>query len=318
MDAPVDFDASEVSALDAYSRAVVKVVEDVGPAVVSIARRSRRGPAGAGSGLAFTPDGYVLTNAHVVDGAHELEVGFTDGSTARANVVGLDHTTDVAVLRASAPPPRHAELGASSSLKVGQLVVAIGNPLGFSSTVSAGVVSALGRTMRARDGRAMEGIIQSDVALNPGNSGGPLVDSRGRVVGVNTAIILGAQGISFSVPIDTAKWVLTELLTVGRVRRGWLGISGQNRPLARDLARHLGLPNQTCVEVSGFDRRGPAQGAGLHQGDLVVELDGRPVASVDDLHRALSRWPLPSALRLRVVGERKLVDLEVAPAEAPT
>lgn len=317
MDAPVDFEAQ---ALDAYSAAVVKVVEDVGPAVVSISRRSRRGPAGAGSGLAFTPDGYVLTNAHVAAGAEELDVGFTDGSSARGHVVGIDHATDVAVVRVASAAPRHAELGTSATLKVGQLVVAIGNPLGFSSTVSAGVVSALGRTMRARDGRAMEGIIQSDVALNPGNSGGPLVDSRGRVVGVNTAIILGAQGISFSVPIDTAKWVLAELMSVGRVRRGWLGISGQNRPLARDLARQLGIPNETCVEVSGFDRRGPAQAAGLRPGDLVVGLGGRPVASVDDLHRALSRWPLPegaSVLSLKIVRERKLVDVEVSPTEAP-
>ncbi len=317
MDAPVDFDAQ---ALDAYSAAVVKVVEDVGPAVVSISRRTRRGPAGAGSGLAFTPDGYVLTNAHVAAGAHELEVGFTDGSSARGHVVGFDHATDVAVVRVSSAAPRHAALGTSAALKVGQLVVAIGNPLGFSSTVSAGVVSALGRTMRARDGRAMEGIIQSDVALNPGNSGGPLVDSRGRVVGVNTAIILGAQGISFSVPIDTAKWVLAELMSVGRVRRGWLGISGQNRPLARDLARRLGIANETCVEVSGFDRRGPAEAAGLRQGDLLVGLDGGPVASVDDLHRALSRWPLPAqakALTLKVVRDRKLLDVEVSPTEAP-
>ncbi len=295
----------------------MKVAEDVGPAVVSLSRRTRRGPSGAGSGLAFTPDGYVLTNAHVVAGAHELEVGFTDGSAARAHVVGLDHATDVAVVRVSGPAPRHAELGASARLRVGQLVVAIGNPLGFSSTVSAGVVSALGRTMRSRDGRAMEGIIQSDVALNPGNSGGPLVDSRGRVVGVNTAIILGAQGISFSVPIDTARWVVAELMTVGRVRRGWLGISGQNRPIARDLARQLGLGNETCVEISGFDRRGPAESAGLRQGDLVVGLDGRVVASVDDLHRALSRWPVPSVLRLRVVRDRTLVDVAIEPVEAP-
>jgi S1-C subfamily serine protease len=317
MDAPLDFDASDSDALDAYSSAVVKVAEDVGPAVVSLSRRTRRGPSGAGSGLAFTPDGYVLTNAHVVAGAHELEVGFTDGSAARAHVVGLDHATDVAVVRVSGPAPRHAELGASARLRVGQLVVAIGNPLGFSSTVSAGVVSALGRTMRSRDGRAMEGIIQSDVALNPGNSGGPLVDSRGRVVGVNTAIILGAQGISFSVPIDTARWVVAELMTVGRVRRGWLGISGQNRPIARDLARQLGLGNETCVEISGFDRRGPAESAGLRQSDLVVGLDGRVVASVDDLHRALSRWPVPSVLRLRVVRDRTLVDVAIEPVEAP-
>jgi S1-C subfamily serine protease len=315
MDAPLDFDAE---ALDAYSRSVVSVVEQVGPAVVSIARASRRGPSGAGSGLVFTPDGYVLTNAHVAAGAPALELGFTDGTTGAGHVVGFDHATDLAVVRASGPAPKHAELGSSASLRVGQLVVAIGNPLGFSSTVSAGVVSALGRTMRARDGRAMEGIIQSDVALNPGNSGGPLVDSRGRVVGVNTAIILGAQGISFSVPIDTARWVVAELITSGRVRRGWLGIAGQNRPLGRDLVRRLGLDHASGVEVSGFDERGPAARSGLKKGDVVVGIDALPVASVDDIHRALGKWPIVAPLRLRVVRERKLVDVDVTPVEAPT
>jgi S1-C subfamily serine protease len=296
----------------------VSVVEEVGPAVVSIARSSRRGPAGAGSGVVFTPDGYVLTNAHVAAGAHELELGYTDGATSRAHVVGLDHATDLAVVRASSPAPRHASFGSSAALRVGQLVVAIGNPLGFSSTVSAGVVSALGRTMRARDGRAMEGIIQSDVALNPGNSGGPLVDSRGRVVGVNTAIILGAQGISFSVPVDTAKWVVAELMTTGRVRRGWLGIAGQNRPLPKDLARRLGLDHASGVEVTGFDERGPASRSGLRQGDVVVGLDGHPVASVDDIHRALQRWPIPGPLAVRVVRSRAIVDVSITAVEAPT
>jgi S1-C subfamily serine protease len=313
--------------LDAYSRAVVNVVDLVGPAVVSIvssARSSRRGPTGAGSGLVFTPDGYVLTNAHVVSGAHQLELGFTDGSTCAAQVVGVDHATDLAVVRASGRILSHAAFGSSAGLRVGQLVVAIGNPLGFSSTVSAGVVSALGRTMRARDGHAMEGIIQSDVALNPGNSGGPLVDSRGRVIGVNTAIILGAQGISFSVPIDTATWVVGELMTSGRVRRGWLGISGQNRPIPRDVTRKAGIAHASGVEVTGFDDRGPAARSGLHVGDVVVGIDGGPVASVDDIHRALGRvpreaggrWPLANAMTLKVIREGRIVDLEVKPAEA--
>ena len=314
MDAPLNFDAD---ALDAYSRAVVGVVEEVGPAVVSIARSSRRGPSGAGSGVVFTPDGYVLTNAHVAAGGHELEVGFTDGSTSRGHVVGLDHATDLAVVRASGPAPKHAAFGDSSALRVGQLVVAIGNPLGFSSTVSAGVVSALGRTMRARDGRAMEGIIQSDVALNPGNSGGPLVDSRGLVVGVNTAIILGAQGISFSVPIDTAKWVVSELMNTGRVRRGWLGIAGQNRPIQRDLAHRLGLGQTTGVEVTGFDEQGPARKSGLRKGDVVVAIDQNVVESVDDIHRALQKWPIVAPLALKVMRDRALVDVDVTPAEAP-
>jgi S1-C subfamily serine protease len=305
--------------LDAYSRAVVHVVEKIGPAVVSIGRSSRRGPAGAGSGVVFTPDGYVLTNAHVAAGADQLELGFTDGSTCAARLVGVDHATDLAVVRATGPTLAHAGFGRSSSLRVGQVVIAIGNPLGFSSTVSAGVVSALGRTMRARDGHAMEGIIQSDVALNPGNSGGPLVDSRGRVIGINTAIILGAQGISFSVPIDTATWVVGELMTSGRVRRGWLGIGGQNRPVPRDVARKLGLAHSSGVEVTGFDDRGPAKAAGLEIGDVVVAVDDKPVASVDDIHRALARlqWPLVAALALRVLRGQRLVDVGVVPAEAP-
>ena len=315
MDAPLGFENEDL--LDAYSHAVVGVVERVGPAVVSIARTTHGGPAGAGSGVVFTPDGYVLTNAHVVAGAHELQLGFTDGSSSPAHLVGLDHATDLAVVRTSAPTPRAAAFGQSSALRVGQLVVAIGNPLGFSSTVSAGVVSALGRTMRSRDGRAMEGIVQSDVALNPGNSGGPLVDSRGYVVGVNTAIILGAQGLSFAIPIDTAKWVVGELMTNGRVRRGWLGIVGQNRPLEREIVRRLGLGNASGVEVSGFDERGPAAKSGLRQGDVVVGVDDSTVSNVDDIHRALQRWPIVSALKLRVVRARALLDLSVMPVEAP-
>jgi S1-C subfamily serine protease len=304
-------------ALDAYSRAVVDVADRVGPAVVSIGRISSRGPAGAGSGVVFTSDGYVLTNAHVVVGAEQLDLGFTDGTTVRAQIVGVDPTTDLAVVRATGSTPKHAELGASSSLRVGQLVVAIGNPLGFSSTVSAGVVSALGRTMRARGGRAMEGIIQSDVALNPGNSGGPLVDSRSRVVGINTAIILGAQGISFSVPVDTAKWVVGELMTRGRVQRGWLGIAGQNRPVPREVARSLGLAHASGVEVTGFDERGPAGKSALRAGDVVVGLDDRPVASVDDIHRVLQKWPEAQSATLRVVRGKILVDVEVTPAPSP-
>jgi S1-C subfamily serine protease len=302
------------------------VVEQVGPAVVSIGRSSKQGPAGAGSGVVFTPDGYVLTNAHVAAGAHQLELGFTDGSSCAAQLVGVDHATDLAVVRAIGPNVGHATFGDSSKLRAGQLVVAIGNPLGFSSTVSAGVVSALGRTMRARDGRAMEGIIQSDVALNPGNSGGPLVDSHGRVVGINTAIILGAQGISFSVPIDTAKWVVGELMTSGRVRRGWLGIAGQNRPIPRDLARRVethdeirgGRVPKSGVEVTGFDERGPAAKSSLRAGDIVVGIDGKPVASVDDIHRALTRlkWPIEAALALRVIRGDRLIDVDVTPAEA--
>jgi S1-C subfamily serine protease len=311
---------TEAEALDAYSRAVVGVVEHVGPAVVSIGRMSKRGPAGAGSGVVFAPDGYILTNAHVVAGSEALEVGFTDGTSSPARLVGVDHATDVAVVRVSGAAPAVGRFGDSSSLRVGQLVVAIGNPLGFSSTVSAGVVSALGRTMRSRDGRAMEGIIQSDVALNPGNSGGPLVDSRGRVVGINTAIILGAQGISFSVPIDTAKWVVGELMTKGRVRRAWLGIAGQNRPVGRELARKLGLAHRTGVEVTGFDERGPAAKSGLRAGDIVMAMDDLPVKSIDDIHRALQdrqRRGVDAPFVLRVIRGRTLLSVTCSSVEAP-
>src|SRR5919201_2746321 len=240
----VRFASSDEELLDAYSHAVTTVVDTVGPAVVSVSL-----PRGGGSGVLFTPDGYLLTNAHVVGRARSVKIGLPDGSTHDGNVIGADPATDLAVAHIDGAHLPAAELGKSAALRVGQLVVAIGNPLGFSFTVSAVEVSALGRSLRAQDGHLMDGIIQTDVALNPGNSGGPLVDSRGRVVGINTAMILGAQGLSFAVPVDTAKWVLGQLMTIGRVRRGYLGIAGQNRPLARGTARRLGLAEDAGVEV---------------------------------------------------------------------
>src|SRR3989475_3395838 len=235
--------SSDEEVLDAYSHAVTSVVDAVGAAVVSVSLRH-----GGGSGVLFTPDGYLLTNAHVVGRAGGVKIGLPDGSTPEGNVVGTDPATDLAVVHIDGAHLPAAELGTSSKLRVGQLVVAIGNPLGFSFTVSAGVVSALGRTLRAQDGRLMDAIIQSDVALNPGNSGGPLVDSHARVVGINTAVILGAQGLSFSVPIDTARWVLAELMQHGRVRRGVLGLAAQTRPIDRRIARHHGLSQTTGVD----------------------------------------------------------------------
>jgi S1-C subfamily serine protease len=311
----VDAPPQDAELLDAYSRAVVAVVDRVGPAVVSLAvsARSAGRREGAGSGVLFTPDGYALTNAHVVRGARRLQALLTDGSVHEAQVVGTDLATDLAVVRLVGDRLPYADLGTSAGLRVGQLVVAIGNPLGFSSTVSAGVVSALGRTMRAQDGRLMESIIQSDVALNPGNSGGPLVDARGRVVGINTAVILGAQGISFSVPVDTARWVLTELMASGRVRRGTLGIAGQNRPLARPLARRLGLAQRSGVEVVKVEGGGPAAAAGVREGDVVVRFDGHAVAGVDDIHRLLNRRPLAEPAELSVVRDGALESLRVAP-----
>jgi len=306
--------------LDAYSRAVVSVVERVGPAVVSIAAGAgplkRGGAVGAGSGVIFTPDGYVLTNSHVVHEATNLGVTLTDGTALRAMLVGDDPVTDLAVIRAEGSGLPIAELGESASLRAGQLVVAIGNPFSFQSTVSAGVISALGRSLRGATGRLIENVIQTDVALNPGNSGGPLVDTRARVIGINTAIIAMAQGISFAVPVDTAKRVVSELLAHGRVRRVYLGIVGQTRPIDRLTARRHALPQTRAVEIVTLDPRGPAAQAGLREGDLVVALGDRAVTTVDDLHRLLVGWPVGDRLEVRVIrGDRRL-DLAVVRVEA--
>jgi S1-C subfamily serine protease len=302
---------ADLEILDAYSRAVVSVVETVGPAVVGVRVAGR----GAGSGVIIAPDGYALTNSHVVGGASRLEATLTDGRTLGARLVGDDPATDLAVIRLDAAALPFAPLGDSETLRVGQLVVAIGSPLGFQSTVSAGVVSALGRSLRGRGGRLIEHVIQTDVALNPGNSGGPLVDSRARVVGVNTAMVAMAQGISFAVPIATAKWVVPQLLAAGRVRRGLLGLAGRQRPLDRRLARAHGLATEAAVEILSVEPTGPAGRAGLREGDLIVTAEGRPVASVDDLHRFLVEWPVGEPARLGVLRRAERLDLRVTPAE---
>jgi S1-C subfamily serine protease len=308
---------SDPELLDAYSRAVISVVEAVGPAVVSIAVDAGRGvkPTGAGSGVIIAPDGYVLTNSHVVNGAARVTATLTDGRTLGATVVGEDPATDLAVIRLQGSGLPHGVLGESAALRVGQLVIAIGNPLGFQSTVSTGVVSALGRSLRSRTGRLIDNIVQTDVPLNPGNSGGPLVDSRGRIVGINTAIIAMAQSISFAIPVDTAKWVVPRLLAEGRVRRGYLGLGAQTRPLDRRLARFHGLDLTHAVEVASVETGGPAAAAGLREGDLLVAADGRPVASVDDLHRLLVEWPPAQALALVVIRAGARVELAVTPRE---
>jgi len=309
----------EAEALDAYSQAVTSVVERVGPAVVSIqvsSSRGRRGE-GAGSGVAFTPDGYLLTNAHVVEGARRLRVTALDGATDEAYVVGVDRATDLAVLRSDRPIP-YAELAVSAALRVGQLCVAIGNPLGFAATVSAGVISALGRAMRGHGGRMLENVIQSDVALNPGNSGGPLVDSRGRVVGINTAVILGAQGLSFSVPSDTARWVAGEILRRGKVVRSWLGIAAQTRPIDPRLRRRLGLTIESGVEITRVEPKGPAAAAGFLSGDILVGLDGKPAPTIDEVQRRLASWPVGQVLRAELLRRTERLERVVFPTEAPT
>ena len=312
---------AEADLLDAYSRAVTAVVDAVGPAVVSISGRGEQHGAepeqiGAGSGVIIAPDGYILTNDHVVHHAKRLTVTLTDGTNFGASVIGKDPATDLAVIRADASGLQSASLGDSSLLRVGQLVIAMGNPFGFQSTVSTGVVSALGRALRSREGRLIESIIQHTAPLNPGNSGGPLVDSRGRVMGINTAIIMIAQGIGFSIPSNTARWVVSQLLSSGRVRRAFLGIAARPRPLDRRLVRYHDLSGDQAVEVLSVDLKSPAGRAGMRISDLIVSVNGQRVASVDDLHRFLSEWPIGEPVTITVLRGKNKADLMVVPTEA--
>jgi len=311
--------------LDAYSAAVAGAVERVGRAVVSVEVRHpvrRRGRPerelpGHGSGFVFTPDGFILTNSHVVHGATHVAVRLPDGRELPADLIGDDPDTDLAVVRVGGDPPTAAPLGDSASLRVGQLVIAIGNPLGFQSTVTAGVVSALGRSFRSVSGRLIDDVIQTDAALNPGNSGGPLVDSRGRVIGVNTAVILPAQGICFAVAINTAKFVAAQLIAHGRIRRGRIGVAGQHVPLLRLAVRAHGLEAKSGVLVTGVEAGSPAERAGLKQGDIIVGFAGQVVGGIDDLHRLLAtdRIGTPAVVAL-LRGADKL-ELSIVPEESP-
>jgi S1-C subfamily serine protease len=309
-------DPREREALDAYSSVVVRVAELLRPAVVNL--RSGRGRReGSGSGILFTPDGFLLTNDHVVRGSERVRVRLGDGREVDGRVVGNDPWTDLAVVQADGGGFPHATLGDSARLRVGQLVVAIGSPFGFESTVTAGVVSALGRTLRSITGHLVDNVIQTDAALNPGNSGGPLVDSRGHVIGINTAIIQPAQGICFAIPINMAKDVLPQLLKHGRVVRGYLGLHARNVPIPAALRRRFGLEQATAVEVSAVEPGGPADQAGLEEDDLIVALAERPTATVDDLHKLLTQLPVevPAAVML-LRGERRLERM-VLPTEYP-
>src|SRR5712692_4437889 len=297
--------------LDAYSQAVIRVVERVGPSVAHI-RRGR----GGGSGVVIAPDGYLLTNAHVVEGATAVEVVFADGAMYPAPVVGSDPTTDLAVVRVLGPTLPSAELADSDKLKVGQLVIAIGDPLGLQSTVTTGVVSALGRSLDARNGRLIENVIQTDAALNPGNSGGPLVDTHGGVVGINTAIIAMAQGIAFAIPSATARLVASTLIREGRVRRAQLGISGAPTPIGRQLAHALGLDVLSGVRVIEVAAGTPAQRAGVRPGDILVRLDGAPLATLSQLQRALSSERIGTPTQLTLIRRGERITLSVTPAEA--
>ena len=315
--------------LDAYSQAVVGAAEKISPSVVKIdVVQSGRGRAGqprerqgGGSGFVFTPDGLVLTNSHVVHDASRIAVSLADGQRFPAHTVGDDPATDLAVIRLGLPdndPPNlvAAPLGDSRRLRVGQLAIAIGNPYGFQYTVTAGVVSALGRSLRSYSGRLIEDVIQTDASLNPGNSGGPLVTSDGHVVGVNTATIMGAQGLCFAIGINTAKFVAGRLLRDGRIRRSFIGVEAQTTPLHRRLVRFYDLQHDTGVVVMSVEEGGPARRAGLREGDVIVALDGKPVAGVDDLHRLLTDARVGVSNSLTVLRYTEKLALQVVPEEA--
>jgi S1-C subfamily serine protease len=278
---------AEPELFDAYSNAVMSAAAAITPSVVNIDVRHGE-QRGSGSGFFFTPDGFLLTNSHVVAGATSVDVTLLDGSRFAASVVGDDPHTDLAVLRISAPTQSAARLGDSDAIRPGQLVVAVGNPYGFQCTVTAGVISALGRTMRAKSGRLIDNVVQTDAALNPGNSGGPLVNARGEVIGVNTAVILPAQGICFAIGINTATFVAARLIRDGRITRGYIGVAGQNVPLHRRVIRFYDLPAGSGVLVVSVEPNSPAAAAGLQEGDILVAYGARSVTSVDDLHRILT------------------------------
>ena len=322
--------AADIALLDAYSRAVVEGVEKASPSVVHIevsggARRGMRwgprpgmGPEdarGTGSGFIFAPDGFILTNSHVVHGMSSMEVILSDGRRLSAKLVGDDPDTDLAVVRVFESGLPAAALGDSDALRVGQLVIAIGNPLGFQTTVTAGVVSGLGRSLRSQSGRLIDNVIQTDAALNPGNSGGPLVTSRGEVIGVNTAIILGAQGLCFATPINTAQYVLPRLIRDGRIRRGWLGIGGQNIKIPPHAAHVLGLRSEGGVLVISVEPGSPAEKAGMREQDVIVEFDSQNIATIDDLHKVLTDDRIGHSSSLVVIRRSERVVLTAVPGE---
>jgi S1-C subfamily serine protease len=304
--------------LDAYSEAVAGAVEIAAPGVVSVEVRAQDSASaqarGGGSGFVFTPDGFIMTNSHVVHGAPRIDVGLADGRRLRALPVGDDPDSDVAVIRVDAADLVPLRLGSSARLRVGQLAIAIGNPYGFQATVTTGVISALGRSLRARSGRLMDSVLQTDAALNPGNSGGPLVDSRGQVIGVNTAMIPAAQGICFAIAIDTASWVASRLMRDGVIRRARLGLGGQNTAIQRRLARHHQLAAERGVRVVSVEPDSPAARAGVREGDLVFALGDRPTPSIDELHRLLDAELVGVRSELHVLRGPERLALAIVPA----
>lgn len=299
--------------LDAYSRAVINVVDTVGPSVVAI--RNIGNKEGSGSGVLITPDGFILTNHHVVENARKITVTLTDEREFTADLIGTDPATDLAVIRISDTRIPYAGMGDSDHLKVGQLVIALGNPLGFQNTVSAGVLSALGRSLRAKGGILIENVIQTDTALNPGNSGGPLVDSRGFVIGINTAMIYMAQGLSFAVPVNTARFVVSEIIRHGRVRRAYLGISASSRPISRKVQRYLKQKSPSVVEITSVERQGPASTAGLMKGDFIYSVGGESMGSMDDIYHHISKFPPGTNFSLGVIRLGKEREIRIISRE---
>jgi len=305
---------------DAYSNTVTAAVEKVASAVVNIRveHETRRGPGqGSGSGFVIAPDGFILTNSHVVHNARKLEVTLADSRTFSAHLVGDDPDTDLAVIRIGAPKLPHLKFADSGRLRVGQIAIAIGSPYGFQQTVTAGVVSALGRSMRAQSGRLLDDIIQTDAALNPGNSGGPLVNSNGDVIGVNTAIILAAQGICFAIASNTAEFVTAWLIKDGRIRRSWIGVAGQNVPIHQRVVRFHRLSVERGVLVVGVEPNSPGHRAGLREGDVIVGFKGEPVATIDELHRRLVAKEIGVGSPLTIVRHTEKLELFIVPEELP-
>ena len=320
IDSSREIDEKEI--LDAYSNAVVSVSESVSPSVVKIevSHASGRGrrvqeQAGSGSGFVFTPDGFVLTNSHVVNGATTLHAVTMDGGRYEASIVGDDPDTDLAVLRINAPLLQAVRFASANRVRVGQVAIATGNPYGFQTTVTAGVISALGRSLRASSGRLIDDVIQTDAALNPGNSGGPLVDSAGRVIGVNTATIMPAQGLCFAIAIDTAKFVASRLIRDGRIRRSFIGLAGQNVPILRKITHHYGIKNGSGILVVSMDEGGPAMRAGLQEGDIIYAFGGENVEGIDELHRLLTEEKVGTETVIRVIRRTERLELNVVPLE---
>jgi S1-C subfamily serine protease len=308
---------SDGELLDAYSQAVIGAAEKVSPSVVNIEVSTadrRRG--GSGSGFVFTPDGFLLTNSHVVHSASKIEVTLLDGRRGEAQLIGDDPETDLAVIRINAPNLMSVAFGDSNKIRVGQLAIAIGNPYGFQYSVTAGVVSALGRSLRSGTGRLIDNVIQTDAALNPGNSGGPLVNSRGEVIGVNTAVILPAQGICLATAINTAKFVAGQLIKEGRVRRSYIGVAGQAVPLRRRLVRYHNLAVESGILVVSTEPGGPSSKAGVQEGDVIVAYDDLPIASIDDLHRLLTDQKVGVKSNLTVIRRNEKLTLSIMPEDS--